>query len=464
MKEMLRQIPQVDVVLRHEKWKELSAYPINVAKDHLRDVLDEVRESIRAGNTSTIQSVDSIIAETMKRTARTMTPSLKKVINGTGVVIHTNLGRALLSDAALKRVVEIASGYSNLEYDVGKGERGDRYSTSSALLAQLTGMEAAIAVNNNAAAVLLVLNTFADGKEVVIGRGELVEIGGSFRIPEVMKKSGAILTEVGTTNRTYIEDYERAITENTGLIMKAHTSNYRIRGFVHEVGSDELGDLGRKWNIPFYYDLGSGLFSSLSDDFGVDEPTVAEEAKKGLDLISFSGDKLLGGPQSGIILGKKEYIRDLRKNPLTRALRPDKLSLAALEATLLDYFDREKSRRDIPVLAMLYQSEETLKKRAEKLVRALRQKKVDAIVKVASLTSEIGGGSAPDTYIPSWGLSVEPTSCSVDRASSRLRSLEIPIITRVEKGRLFLDVRTIRGSDEADLLHGLTTALSGDGR
>jgi L-seryl-tRNA(Ser) seleniumtransferase len=409
-------------------------------------------------------SVGSIIEETLRRTTRTMTPALKRVINGTGVIIHTNLGRALLSGKAIEAVVAIASGYSNLEYDLQKGERGNRYSNSSDLLSRLTGSEAAIAVNNNAAAVLLVLNTFAEGKEVIIGRGELIEIGGSFRIPEVMKKSGAILREVGTTNRTFIEDYEEAITENTGLIMKAHTSNYRIRGFVHEVGSDELRDLAQRRGVPFYYDLGSGLYSSLPDNLGVTEPTISEEMKKEIDLISFSGDKLLGGPQCGIILGRKELLKNVKKNPLTRALRPDKLSLAALEATLFHYFDEETSRREIPVLSMLHQGEETLKKRSDKLARAFRRRHINGTVEVVRLLSEIGGGSAPDMYIPSWGLSIKPGADSVDRANSRLRSLDTPVIARVEKDRLLLDLRTIRERDEADLLSGLETALSADGR
>jgi L-seryl-tRNA(Ser) seleniumtransferase len=461
MKDLLRRIPQVDTVLRHKRWQELDDFPGNVAKDHLRCILEELRQSIKEGKADASDiSTDAIIDETKKRSARSVAPALKRVINGTGVILHTNMGRALLAASALERLTTVASGYSNLEYDLEKGERGDRYVHSVLLLTQLTGAEAAVVVNNNAAAVLLVLNTLAEGREVVVGRGELVEIGGSFRIPEVMKKSGAILAEVGTTNRTFTEDYERAIGENTGLIMKAHTSNYKIRGFVHETSSDEISRLARKYTIPFYFDIGSGLFFPPDGNLGLSEPIISEEARKDIDVMSFSGDKLLGGPQCGIILGKKALIQQIRKNPLTRALRPDKFTLAALEATLLLYLDDQTAKREIPVLHMLYQDEESLKRRAGKIVRALRRKKVKSAVEAIQLYSEIGGGSAPDTYISSWGLSFKPDGVSVARFEAALRSLDTPIIARIEKDHLLIDLRTVREMDEADLLLGLTSVLS----
>jgi len=464
MKDMLRKIPKVDSILRNEMWRELRHYPEDLAKTHLREVLGEVRDTIKAGKTDPFPDADAIIAETARRTARTLSPALRRVINGTGVVIHTNLGRAPLAPSAIDRLLAVASGYSNLEYNLEKGERGDRHTHSVSLLTRLTGAESAVVVNNNAAAVLLVLNTLAEGKEVIIGRGELVEIGGSFRIPEVMKKSGAVLREVGTTNRTFTDDYERAINENTGLIMKAHTSNYRIKGFVHEATSDELSALATRYKIPFYFDAGSGLFFALGG--GIDdssEPVLIDEAGKGIDVISFSGDKLLGGPQAGIILGKKETIGSIKKNPLTRALRPDKFTLAAFEATLLLYLDPKAARQDIPILRMLSLDEETLKKKARRIARALRRGDADAEVQAIPLYSEVGGGSFPDVYIPSFGVALRPSRISVDALDRNLRSLDVPVIGRIEKERFLIDMRTIQDGDEHDLASGLRIALT-DGR
>jgi L-seryl-tRNA(Ser) seleniumtransferase len=460
MKDMLRKIPKVDNILRNERWSELRQYPEDLAKTHLREVLEEVRDAIKAGRTDALSGADAIIDETARRTARTLSPALRRVINGTGVVIHTNLGRAPLALSAIDRLLAVASGYSNLEYNLEKGERGDRHTHSVSLLARLTGAESAVVVNNNAAAVLLVLNTLAEGKEVVIGRGELVEIGGSFRIPEVMKKSGAVLREVGTTNRTFAEDYEQAINENTGLIMKVHTSNYRIKGFVHEATSDELSALAKRYKIPFYFDAGSGLFFAVGS--GLDdasEPVLVEEAGKGIEVISFSGDKLLGGPQAGIILGKKEIIGPIKKNPLTRALRPDKFTLAALEATLRLYLDPRAASQEIPALRMLSLDEETLRKRARRVARALRRESADAEIQVIALYSEVGGGSFPDVYIPSYGLALRPSRISVDALDRNLRSLDVPVIGRIEKERFLIDMRTIQGGDERDLTSGLSAAL-----
>ncbi len=465
MNDALRKIPKVDALLRHEKWRELRQYPEELAKHHLREVLEEVRDSIRAGKvlSDAELTVETLIAETARRAALTVSPALKRVINGTGVVIHTNLGRAPLAPSAIARLVAAASGYTNLEYDLEKGERGDRYSHSVALLTRLTGVENALVVNNNAAAVLLVLNTLAEGREVIISRGELVEIGGSFRIPEVMKKSGAILREVGTTNRTFTEDYERAITENSALIMKAHTSNYRIRGFVHEVTSEELVTLAASRNIPFYFDAGSGLFSPLDGTFESSEPLIPAETAKGVDIISFSGDKLLGGPQAGIILGKRDLVRTIKKNPLTRALRPDKFTLAALEATLLLYLDASKAKEEIPTLHMMFLNGNTVKKRAARIAALLRRGDVAARIEVTPLYSEVGGGSLPDVQIPSWGLAVHPSRISTSGLDRKLRSLGVPIIGRIEKERFLIDMRTIQEADEQDLVAELRETLQ-DGR
>ncbi len=458
MKDLLRNIPKVDDILRHAEWRAVEQYGENTAKESLRAVLNELRAAIKEGRADALPSREQIIAETRKRAAESLAPKLKKVINATGIIIHTNLGRSPLSRSAIERLLAVASGYSNLEYDLNAGARGDRHSHCVALVKKLTEAEAALIVNNNAAAVLLVLNTLADGKEVIISRGELVEIGGSFRIPEVMKKSGALLREVGTTNRTFKEDYEQAINEHTGLIMKAHTSNYRIKGFVHEATSEELATLAAAAGVPFYFDAGSGLFSSagLHD---ASEPTISDEMKKGLDVISFSGDKLLGGPQAGIIAGKAPFIEAMRKNALTRALRPDKFTLAALEATLVAYAEPERAKEEIPILRMLYQDSATLKRRAARVSRTLKKTARSVAVDVVPLSSEVGGGSLPDVQIPSVGLALAPEKISVDELERRLRRLDVPIIGRIEKDRLLVDMRTIQEDDERELVAGLAAAL-----
>jgi len=463
MNDMLRQIPKVDRILNHEKWQGLRSYPQDLAKEHLRDILDEQREEIKAGKASAVLTVDAIIEETARRTAATLTPALRRVINATGVVIHTNLGRAPLARSAIVRLNTVATGYSNLEYSLEKGERGDRYSHCVTLLKRITGGENALVVNNNAAAVLLILNTLAEGKEVIISRGELIEIGGSFRIPEVMKKSGALLREVGTTNRTFDRDYVSAINEKTGLIMKAHTSNYRIRGFTHEVTSQDLSAIGAAHGVPFYFDAGSGLFSRLADGFDSSEPLISEEMAKGIDVVSFSGDKLLGGPQAGIIIGKNDLIEGLSKNALTRALRPDKFTLVALEETLRLYLDEASARREIPILRMLYADGETLKQRAKGIYQALRKQRIGAVTKVVQLQSEVGGGSLPDVYVPSGGLSVQPLGLSVAVLDQALRSLAVPVVGRIEKDRFLIDVRTVQEGDEKDLVAALGEVLQ-DGR
>jgi L-seryl-tRNA(Ser) seleniumtransferase len=452
-------MPKVDRILTHDKWRELRPYPEELAKEYLREILNEQRQQIKAGTIKAAPSAEFIIEETARRTAEALAPALKRVINATGVVIHTNLGRAPLAPSAIARLITVASGYSNLEYDLEMGKRGDRYVHCVSLLKRLTHAENALVVNNNAAAVLLVLNTLAEGREVVISRGELIEIGGSFRIPEVMKKSGALLREVGTTNRTFVRDYEEAINENTGLIMKAHTSNYRIRGFTHEVTSPELSALAAAHRCLYYFDAGSGLLSPSVNGFDPTEPSVLEETARGIDVISFSGDKLLGGPQAGIILGRGDLVKALKRNPLTRALRPDKFTLVALEETLRLYLARSAARRDVPILRMLFVEEGLLKKRAEAILRTLRRRKIAAVVKIVPLQSEVGGGSLPDIYLPSWGLSFLPSNQSVDALDRALRSRDVPVIGRIEKDRLLIDVRTLQKGDERDLVAGLSEVL-----
>lgn len=457
--ELLRKIPKIDEILAHSDWQKLvKSCPEEVAKDALRQYFDELRAGIKNGDVRAIPALSDIVDEARKKAIVMTTPTLRWVINGTGIIIHTNLGRSLLAQAAIDAIVNAASHYSNLEYDLNKGARGDRYEHCTSILKKLTNAENALVVNNNAGAVFLILNTLAEGKEVIISRGELIEIGGSFRIPEVMKKSGAVLREVGTTNRTYIADYERAINENTGLIMKAHTSNYRIRGFTHEADIEELSALGKKYNIPTFYDAGSGLLYSVKASGILDEPLISQEVAKGLDVVSFSGDKLLGAPQAGIIVGEKTLIDAMKKNPMTRALRPDKFTLAGLESTLLLYLDMEHAKEAIPTLRMIHESPNILKGRAQRLLRQLKMRCGNMTVSVAEIYSEVGGGSLPDVVIPSYGILIKPHTMSLDVLEKRLRNLEVPIIGRIEKEKLILDMRTILKEEEPFLLSGLETA------
>jgi L-seryl-tRNA(Ser) seleniumtransferase len=462
MNNLLRAIHKVDDVLRDARWQALAPYPAECAKDHLRDVLKELRAAIKEGRAHEVAPIEAVIEETRRRTELSLRPALKKVVNGTGIIIHTNLGRSPLARSAIERLLAIASGYSNLEYDLAEGKRGDRHEHCLALLKRLTGAEAALVVNNNAAAVLLVLNTLADGREVIIGRGELIEVGGSFRIPEIMAKSGAILREVGTTNRTFKEDYEKGVNERTVLIMKAHTSNYRIRGFAHEATAAELAAVAAGRHLPFYFDTGSGLLSGLGSDTNFEEPSVLEEAGKA-DVISFSGDKLLGGPQAGIMLGRTWLIDAMKKNPLTRALRPDKFTLSALEATLLLYLDKDRARREIPILRMLHQDPKVVKARALRVARIVRKGSPAITVEVVRLFAEVGGGSLPDVSVPSYGLSLTSPVISVEKLEQRMRGLDTPVIGRIEKGRFLIDMRTVQQEDEPYLALAIETALR-DGR
>ena len=460
MEALLRRIPKVDDLLKHPRWRELLTHHTQEAlKDSLRAVLDALRAGIKDGSVASIPTLDEIIEETARRALTLSKPHLARVINATGIVIHTNLGRSLLAQRAIDALVSIASHYSNLEYDLSTGKRGDRYEHCSSILRRVTGAEGSLIVNNNAAAVLLVLDTFAQSMEVVIGRGELIEIGGSFRIPDVMKKSGAILKEVGTTNRTFKEDYERALNEHTGLIMKAHTSNYRIRGFVHETSVEELAELGRAHRVPVYYDAGSGLMFPLKDGRSFDEPVIAALVHTGADIVSFSADKLLGGPQAGVILGSAACIGAMKKNALLRALRPDKFTLAALEATLFLYAD-EATRKQIPTVEMISEEGSALKRRAVRIATMLKQYSGRLSVTVTSLSGEVGGGSLPDVALPSWGVALEPRSMSVKALEEKLRKADPPIIARIAHDRLLIDVRTLRKLDEPLLVSGIASALA----
>jgi L-seryl-tRNA(Ser) seleniumtransferase len=374
------------------------------------------------------------------------------------VVVHTNLGRSILSGKAIERVADAARSYSNLEYDIAAGERGKRYVHVEGILKRLTGAEAATAVNNNAAAVLLCLNTLARGKEVIVSRGELVEIGGSFRVPDVMERSGAKLREVGTTNKTHLKDYEKAINENTGLLLKVHTSNYKIVGFTKEVAPDELALLGKKYNLPVMWDLGSGSFIDLAAYGAGGEPTVQQAVDSGVDVLTFSGDKLLGGPQAGMILGKTAYLDPIRSNPLARALRIDKLTLAALDGTLRQYLDLDKAVKNIPTLWMLTQPLAEIDRKAELLSSGLgRTGDPGLSILVQDDTSQSGGGALPLGNFPTRTVSLRHDRLSANQIESLLRLGKPHIISRIKESRVLFDPRTLNDEEIRKIVEAVKT-------
>jgi L-seryl-tRNA(Ser) seleniumtransferase len=457
----LRQIPSVTFLLTLPPFEEyLALYPRPLILQVLRDLLARKREELMAGQPTDLLP-EGIWRETGRSLQSKTAYHLRRVVNGTGVVIHTNLGRSLLAPQALAQIDSVARYYSNLEYDLERGERGSRYSHVEDLLLELTGAEAALVVNNNAAAVLLALDSLARGREVVVSRGQLIEIGGSFRVPEVMSHSGAVLREVGTTNKTHLRDYENALSDRTALLLKVHTSNFRILGFTAGVSLEELVQLGRTHQLPVMEDLGSGSLLDLSP-FGLEkEPTVPEAVRSGADLISFSGDKLLGGPQAGILVGRKETIALLRRNPLTRALRIDKLTLAALEATLHLYRRPDQALRDIPTLRLLSLSLPELHRRARRWLPLLRRALGShVLVELTPTQSQVGGGALPLSAPASYALALTPRSGTVTELEKHLRSREIPVIGRIEKERLLLDLRTLQEADRPVLIRGLMEWIS----
>jgi L-seryl-tRNA(Ser) seleniumtransferase len=375
------------------------------------------------------------------------------------VVIHTNLGRAPLHPSAIKHLIEVSKTYSNLEYDLELGERGDRTTHVEGSLCRLSGAESALVVNNNAGAVLLVLNTLAEGKEVIVSRGELVEIGGAFRIPDVMKRSGALLSEVGTTNRSHFNDYQKAIGPHTALLLKVHTSNFRVMGFTSEVSLQDLVQLGREHQIPVADDLGSGCFVDLSQ-YGLEkEPTVQETIKTGADVVTISGDKLLGGPQAGIILGKKHFLDLFKANPLTRALRIDKLTLAALESTLLFYLDEKRAMEEIPTLRMLSLDTGRLKRRGKRLLKRLSEMGNEGMTfSLREDVSQVGGGALPLQKLPTFVVAIKPLEFSVSSFEENLRKGDPPVISRISKEELILDMRTVFDQEIPLLAAGIEKA------
>lgn len=449
--ELLRAIPKVDTLL---------AMPLLIGQSGVTEAaraeLDALREAILHGDLTALPTLDVLGDRVLARMEQNARFHLRPVINGTGVILHTNLGRACMAKAATQAVAKVAGGYSTLEYKVEEGCRGSRHDHISDLVCKLTGAEAAIAVNNNAAAVLLVLSALTKGKEVILSRGELVEIGGSFRVPEVMEQGGAILREVGTTNKTHLSDYENAITPETGALLKVHTSNYRIMGFTETPSLAELTELAHKQDLPLIEDLGSGALVRL-EQFGIlDEPCVLASAQAGADVVTFSGDKLLGGPQAGIIIGKKKYIDVVKKHPLARAMRIDKLTLAALEATLRIYLEPARLE-EIPVLAMLGASETALHEKAAKLAEMTGELR-DAVLEVVPTQGQVGGGSVPTHLLPSWAVAVMPQA-GAEVLEERLRQIDPPIVGRIYKGQYLLDVRTLFEDDFAYIAQALRAAL-----
>lgn len=456
---VLATIPSVDELLKSPAGTDwLSGFPRTVVILGIRTVLDAVRGKILCGETVEITS--GALHERMDAEIKKLSSySLLPLINATGIVLHTNLGRAVLSEKALENIVKTGRGYSNLEYDLETGKRGKRHAHTKGLLRQITGAEDALIVNNNAAAVLLCLNTMAKDREVIVSRSELVEIGGSFRVPDVMAASNACLREVGTTNKTHLHDYSNAINEHTALILKVHQSNYQIVGFTSAVEIDELVMLGKKHEIPVMYDLGSGCLVDLKP-YGIHtEPTVQEIIKAGVDIVSFSGDKLLGGPQGGIIVGRKKYIEKIQKNPIARALRVDKMTIAAFEATLMAYRDTESARHTVPVLKMLFQSPEEIKQRARKIASALRKSAKKEDIRVVQDTSKAGGGSLPEAEFQTFAVQVRPAGISVNELESRLRRGSPPVIARIREDALLLDARTVMEQEIKDLVRVVSEAL-----
>ncbi|MCL2861534.1 MAG: L-seryl-tRNA(Sec) selenium transferase [Firmicutes bacterium] len=512
--ELLRQLPKVDDLQKIVFAKSVTNFPHALLTDAIREVISMVRSQITKGERNDMPDTLEFVQETLRVAASYLQCNLRSVINATGIVLHTNLGRSPLAKKVAEVVKQVAENYSTLEYNTLDGKRGSRYTAVDELICRLTGAEASMVVNNNAASVMLMLKALCESKEVIVSRGELVEIGGSFRVPDVMRESGAILKEVGTTNKTRASDYEKAIDKNkTAALLKVHTSNFKVIGFNEETTLEELSALGKKHNIPVLYDFGSGLFVDDAEEVGlIDELTVKQAFASNIDLIAFSCDKLMGGPQGGIIAGKYELIERIKKHPLTRILRIDKLRLAALEATLRLYLDNEFAKKEIPTLKMLSYTQDELKAKAKKLLKKINSvvggwwsvtsgcesenvgmsnanpknfttKNVGAAscrpqnstttnvgdaahgiphftATIAQMEGQVGGGSAPGQLLPSYGVEITPLNISINDLEEKLRLSSPPIITRIKKDKLLLDVRTI-GEDQFQIIANALISISG---
>ena len=447
---LYRSIPKVRVLLESQTIQEMiERYSRDSVMEAIRAEMDNLRAFIGGCDEEdkAQEQIALLVSHIGDAVEKMHTPNMKKVINGTGTILHTNLGRAPISREHMKKAFDIVTGYSNLEYNLEEGRRGERYSHFEKLLCKITGAEAAMAVNNNASSVLLILSSLAKGGEVIVSRGELIEIGGKFRIPDVMTQSGATLVEVGTTNKTHVSDYEENITEETKALLKVHTSNYKIVGFTESVGIDEMMPIAKEHGIPVIEDLGSGVLIDLSKYGLTYEPTVQESVAKGADVVCFSGDKLFGGPQAGIIVGKKKYIDMMKKNQLTRALRIDKFTAAALELVLQEYLSEEQAVQHIPVLRMITEPLDEVARRARSLARTIRSTDLPAKVDVVSCESQIGGGSLPMERIPSMAVAIRPKYESVAALEDQMRHLTVPMIPRTVNDTIMLDVRTVETED-----------------
>lgn len=461
---LLCQLPAIDRLLSTPLLSALEqSHPHSLIREAAQKTVDELRRQTLDTQADlpvfALEAVASQVADRVRRMAR---PSLRKVINVTGTLLHTNLGRAPLCAEALQAIEDVSRGYSNLEYDLEAGQRGKRFTHVEELLCKLTGGEAATVVNNNAGAVMLCLAALAGGRSAIVSRGELIEIGGSFRIPDIMAASGVKLIEVGTTNKTHLKDYAGVIDKETALILKVHTSNYRILGFTEAVGGEKLAELAHQHAIPVLEDLGSGLLIDLTPYGLPREPTVREVLKTGIDLVTFSGDKLLGGPQAGIIVGRHAVIDKVRKHPMARALRSDKLTLAALEATLRHYLDPHQALQKIPTLRMLSHTPTELAQRCRKLLSRLEELLVKvAVVAIIESKATVGGGALPLAELPGQVIALTPKHLSVNELTTRLRNGEFAVVGRIQDDRFLIDPRTLNLEDEQLLFHSLQQAFSG---
>ncbi|MCF8144396.1 MAG: L-seryl-tRNA(Sec) selenium transferase [Deltaproteobacteria bacterium] len=465
---LFRQIPGVDQLLIHPAvQRALTSHPKALVLKAIHQVLDLLRTDIKEGRISETAGgldVESVSFRVIKTLTVISRPSLRRVINATGVIVHTNLGRSILPEKVIEKFQSIAGGYSNLEYDLARGQRGSRYVHVEEILKELTGAEAAMVVNNNAGAVLIALETMARGREVVVSRGQLVEIGGSFRIPDVMRKSGARMVEVGTTNKTHLRDYAEVIGPETALLLKVHTSNFQVVGFTSDVPLSELVHLGDRHGVPVMEDLGSGCLIDFSTYGLIKEPTVQEALAQGAGLVTFSGDKLLGGPQAGIILGQRALVEAIRKNPLNRALRIDKLTLLALEEILRLYRDPQRVIENIPTLRMISQGYDSLAAKAERLYALVNSCGSDRFsIELADGASKVGGGALPLQELKSRLLCLIPGTLSSHQMELWLRSYDPPVIARLERDRVMLDIRTIQEGD-FKVVVGAIRELSGPGQ
>lgn len=462
MANIFRKLPSVNQLLESPQLKQMvETVNHSVVVDGVRSFLDDLREQVSTESGEVSIPTPSEIADKIANWLKTEEkPYLRPVINGTGIILHTGLGRAPLAKSAIESVQSISEGYASVEVDVRTGERGQRIKSVEKLLCELTGAEAAAVVNNNAAATMLALSALAEGQEVIVSRGQLIEIGGSYRLPDVMECSGAKLREVGTTNKTHLFDYQRAINEETGALLKVHPSNFEVVGFTKTVSTKEMVTLAAEHGLPVIDDVGSGALIDFSEFGLMDEPVVSQSIKDGADVVLFSGDKLIGGPQCGIIIGKKKYIDTILSNPLMRAMRVDKMTLAALSATLRIYRDEDRARTEIPILRMLSMPEENLKLRAEKVVAQLSHLAELETCEAVEADSMLGGGSLPTQKLSTWCVALTPKTHSVDSLSAGLRNSEPSVIGRVQKERYYLDMRTVQPSQDAGLVEAVEAFLN----